>query len=420
MDLLRLILLQDYAARVTTLGVTLLGLAGGLVGTFLLLRKRALLGDALSHATFPGICLAFIVGDLISGDGKSLPLLLIGAAMAGLVGVGCMLAIRHLTKLKEDAALGIVLGCFFGLGVVLRDIVNSGDFGDAAGLMRFLEGSPAALLGRDAWLMAGVLAAIVTACLLLFKELRLLCFDAAYARTQGWSVVLLDILLMSLVTLVVIVGLQAVGLVLVIAMLVIPPAAARFWTRDLGRTCLISAGVGAVSGYGGAVLSAYAAGWPAGASIVLAAAVVFTASMIFGFDRGLVIRGVRRRHLSQRVAADNLLRGVYELSESTGGEGPVTLDRLFHLRSWTRRQLNWSIRQAVWQSLATTTPEGVRLTPEGHREAKRVVRNHRLWETYMIRHADVAANHVDRGADLIEHVLGDELVKQLENSLKRA
>lgn len=420
MELLRLILLQDYAARVTTLGVTLLGLAGGLVGTFMLLRKRALLGDALSHATFPGICLAFIIGDLFAGGGKSLPLLLIGAAIAGLIGVGCMLAIRHLTKLKEDAALGIVLGCFFGLGVVLRDIVNAGDFGDAAGLRRFLEGSPAALLGRDAWLMAGVLAAIVAASLLLFKELRLLCFDSAYAQSQGWSIVLLDVILMSLVTLVVIVGLQAVGLVLVIAMLVIPPAAARFWTHDLGRTCFISAAVGAVSGYGGAVLSAYAEGWPAGASIVLAAAMVFTASMIFGLDRGLVIRGVRRRHLSQKIAADNLLRGVYELSEWSGGKAKVSVEALLRIRSWSPRKLRSTIRSASRAGLLKDGYDDVLLTDEGRREAKRIVRNHRLWETYLIRHADVAANHVDHGADLIEHVLGDDLVKQLERSLEPA
>src|SRR5687768_3561024 len=235
-DLLRVLTLQDYGTRVTVIGVALLGLAGGVIGTFLLLRKRALLGDVLSHATYPGICLAFMLAFGVTGVGKNLPWLLAGAAASGLIGLGCMLAIRRFSRIKEDAALGLVLGLFFGAGVVLNDFLISGEYGEASGVSAFLEGNPAALLSRDAWLIAAILVLCLLACGLLYKELRLLCFDSDYAAAQGWPTLLLDIALMTLVTLVVISGLQAVGLILVIAVLVIPPAAARFWTQRLGVT----------------------------------------------------------------------------------------------------------------------------------------------------------------------------------------
>lgn len=418
-DFLRILTLQDYGTRVTVLGVMLLGLAGGVVGTFLLLRKRALLGDALAHATYPGTCIAFMLAATFAGRGKSMPWLLTGAAVAGLMGLACLLIIRRYSRVKEDAALAIVLSCFFGLGVMLKDFLQTGRFGDASGIRTFLEGDPAALLARDAVLIGGILLVALVICGLLFKEFRLLCFDAEYAATQGWPTLWLDVLLMTLVTLVVIAGLQAVGLILVIAMLVIPPAAARFWTQRLGAVVLLAGAIGAVAGVAGAMLSAFARDWPAGASIVMAAAIIFGLSLIFGSQRGGVVLINRRRRLSRQVADDNLLRSVYELSEQNGGAGPVMFETLCGHRSWSRRRLGRILRTARREGLVDLGMNSeVRLTDEGLHEARRVVRNHRLWEMYMITHADVAASHVDRGADMIEHVLGGDLVEQLEKQLR--
>lgn len=418
-DLLRILSLQDYGTRVTVLGVMLLGLAGGVVGTFLLLRKRALLGDALAHATYPGTCIAFMLAATFAGRGKSMPWLLTGAAIAGLAGLACLLIIRRYSRVKEDAALAIVLSCFFGLGVMLKDFLQTGRFGDASGIRTFLEGDPAALLTRDAYLIGAILLVALLICAMLFKEFRLLCFDAEYAASQGWPTLWLDVMLMTLVTLVVIAGLQAVGLILVIAMLVIPPAAARFWTQRLGRVILLSGAIGAVSGVAGAMLSAFARDWPAGASIVTAAAIIFCLSLIFGWERGGVVLISRRRRLRRQTADDNLLRSIYELSESAGGAGPVAFETLCAHRSWSRRRLRRILHQARREGLVGLGLNSeVRLTEEGLNEARRIVRNHRLWEMYMITHADVAANHVDRGADMIEHILGGDLVGELEKQLR--
>ncbi|HEY0008086.1 MAG TPA: iron chelate uptake ABC transporter family permease subunit [Tepidisphaeraceae bacterium] len=301
-DLVRTLSLQDYNTRVVVFGTAALGIACGVVGAFMLLRKRALMGDALSHATFPGLCLAYIVFQLAWGTGRSLPVLLGGAAISGIIGVGCVLAIRNLTRIKEDAAMGIVLSVFFGFGTVLRDLALRMNTGSAAGLDGFIYGRTASMVAGDAWAIGGIALLCTIVLIIAYKELRLLCFDAAYARGIGRSVVGLDVLLMSLVTIVTVVGLQAVGLILVIALLIIPPAAARFWTHRLGRMVVLSALIGAVSAVVGAVISAVLADVPSGAVIVLTAAAFFCVSVVIGSEQGLAVVAWRRAQMRKEHA----------------------------------------------------------------------------------------------------------------------
>lgn len=411
-----LLLLRDYNTRVVVLGATLLGLGAGVVGSFTLLRKRALLGDALSHATLPGIAIAFLAASSLGADGKSLPLLLAGAGTTGVLGVGAILAIRRYTRLKEDAALGIVLSVFFGAGTALLGVVQQTPTGHAAGLESFIYGKTAAMLASDAWLIAGASAACVALCSLLFKEMKLLCFDAGYAAARGYPVLWLDAALMAMVVVVTIIGLQAVGLVLMIALLVIPPAAARFWTDRLLAMTVLAGGFGAASSFAGAIASAAAPRLPSGAMIVLAAAAVFLVSALFGARRGLVIRWVRRRRFLRRIELEHLLRAIYEANES--GQ-PVTVDRLLPMRSWSAASLRARLRRAVEREwVQRGAGAEVRLTGRGLIEAQRLTRQHRLWELYLITHADVAPARVDRGADAIEHVLDPQTIDELERLLE--
>ena len=417
---------RGYNTWVVTLSVAVLGAGSGVVGSFLLLRKRSLMGDALSHATLPGIALAFMLAAAVGGDPKSLPVLLAGAVVTGVAGVAGVLLITRLTRLKEDAAMAIVLSVWFGVGVALLGLVSDVPGVSAAGLESFIYGRTASMLWVDAVLIACVSAAATLACLVLFKELTLLCFDGGFARTQGWPVTVLDAALLALVTAVTVVGLQAVGLILVLALLVIPPAAARFWTDDLRAMVLVAAAVGAVSGWVGAMASAARADLPAGAVIVLVAVAVFGVSMAVGRARGVVWRWFRRRELERSVRRQHLLRAMYEAGEgrvSPDGElPPVSLDQLQPMRSWSRRGLRRRLASARRAGLVLPRDESGRawrLTGPGRVEAARVVRNHRLWEAYLIEHAEVAPSHVDRGADLIEHVLAPELIARLEALLSR-
>jgi manganese/zinc/iron transport system permease protein len=424
----RVLLLEDYNTRVVLLGTTLLGFAAGAVGSFALLRRRALMGDALSHATLPGIGLAFVIVTLAGGDGKSLPLLLCGATISGAVGLGAILFVRNATRLKEDAALGIVLSVFFGAGVAVLGVAQQMKTGHAAGLEAFIYGKTASMGIVDAELIGAAATVAIVVCALLFKELKVLCFDETFAASRGYPVLLLDVALMGLVVAVTIIGLQAVGLILMISMLVIPACAARFWTEEMSTMTFVSSGIGAASALVGAGMSAVLPRLPSGAMIVVVAAVAFGLSMVAAPSRGLLARAIRRRRLENKVQRQHLLRAIYERLESRGESprpddrksGVVCLDELVPMRSWSRRQLVGELARAQSHGLLHFEPDGrVWLSAEGCRQAARNVHDHRLWELYLINYADVAASQVDRDADAIEHVLDAAMVAALESLMRR-
>jgi manganese/zinc/iron transport system permease protein len=420
--------LRNYNTWLVVVSTALLGVASGLVGSFLLLRKRSLMGDALSHATLPGIAVAFAVMVAAGGTGKSLPGLLAGATASGVLGVLVMLAVRNTTRLRDDVAMGLVLSVFFGAGVALLRMVQSMPQASAAGLEGFIYGKTASMVMGDFVLISGVALVATLASVALLKEFTLLCFDEAFASAQGWPTLALDVLLLGLVTAVTVVGLQSVGLILVIAFLITPPAAARFWTHRLSTMMLLSAAIGAASGWAGASASALFPRLPAGAVIVLAAAVLFLASMLVAPARGVLPRWLRHRRLRRKANRQHLLRAAYEILEAEarrrGPQEPVVnapfaRRELLAKRTWSPRELGRIVRaEAGMGHVGPAGPGRLRLTEEGFGEAARVTRNHRLWEVYLVTHADIAPSHVDRDADMVEHVLESDMVRKLEEALR--
>lgn len=426
-DLFRVALLLDYNTRLVVLTTAMLGLASGLIGSFLLLRKRSLMGDALSHATLPGIAIGFWVMVLLGGSGKLLVGLLIGASLSAAVGLVAVMAIIATTRLKEDAGMGIVLSVTFGLGVALLGLIQNMPQASAAGLEYFIYGKTASMVLQDFLLITAVCVATSVTCVLLYKEFMLVSFDADYGSTQGWPVQKLDLIMLGLAGAVTVVGLQAVGLILIIAFLITPAAAARFWTESLWKMLLLAGLIGAASGWVGASISALVSNMPAGAVIVLVAAGLFGLSMFFGTSRGVLVRYRRQRRLQHKIARQHLLRAVFELLEqeaSAAGDrravrnADVSFKALLGRRSWREGPLRQLIRRHIREEhVERFTGSSLRLTEEGFGEAARVTRNHRLWEMYLIEHADIAPSHVDRDADAVEHVLGPDLVRQLELAL---
>ena len=424
----RVLLLEDYNTRIVLASTTMLGLASGVVGSFALLRKRALLGDALAHATLPGIGAAFIAAVAAGGSGKSLPVLLVGAAASGLCGVAAIMFIRRFTRLKEDAALGVVLSVFFGAGVAVLGVAQKMEAGSAAGLEGFIYGKTASMTAADARLIAVAAAASVAVSALLFKEFKLLCFDDGFAAAAGWPVIALDAILMALIVGVTIVGLQSVGLILMISLLVTPAAAARFWVRRTAPLAVVAAAIGAASGLVGAACSAVLPRLPSGAIIVLTATAFFVVSMAFGVERGVVVRQLRRRRANLRILRQHLLRAVFEVLEARGLAAPadpasspeIAFEDLLPMRSWSPARLRRIAERAERDGLMLCDDQGsVRLTRKGFAEAARVTHEHRLWELYLITYADVAPSKVDRDADAIEHALEPELIEELESLLER-
>lgn len=424
-EILEVLFLQNYNTRLVVLSTLILGAASGIMGSFLLLRKRSLMGDALSHACLPGIGLAFLVLVAFGSGDKNLAALLVGAAFTGIIGVGLVLGIRLLTPIKDDAAMGIVLSVFFGFGVALLGMVQELPDASAAGLESFIYGKTASMVFQDFLLLSTVAILVLVCSFLLFKEFSLLCFDDAFAAAQGWPVLTLDLLMLALVAAVTVVGLQAVGLILIIAFLITPAAAARFWSEHLKTMVLLAALIGAVSGWLGASISALLPKMPAGAVIVLVAAGIFLVSMIFGTARGILKRTLNQRALRRKVGRQHLLRSIFEILEDQQDANGAALrnqdipfDQLVRHRSWTFSEIRKLLKSARREDhIEYYDGARVRLSESGFGEAARTTRNHRLWELYLIEHADVAPNHVDRDADAVEHVLSAGLVRKLESRL---
>ena len=344
-----------YNAALVTIGAALLGGAAGAAGTFMFLRKRALVSDALAHATLPGIAIAFMVMVAMGGDGRSLPGLLVGSAISAVVGlVAIDLMTRH-TRLAQDAAIGAVLSVFFGFGVVCLTAIQTMTAGRQAGLETFLLGSTAGMLYGDALLIAVSAALCVAGVFLLRRPMTIVAFDTAFAQTTGISVRAIDFAMTVLVLAVTVVGLKLVGLVLIVALLIIPPVAARFWTERSERLLWLSAAFGAASGYVGAAMSASAPSLPTGAIIVLTAFSIFAVSILLSPYRGVLAQVVTRRRYAVRV---HRRQGLLALAKQEPIYDRMTL--------------------AVLGREGLVRPDGV-MTEAGEREAVATARDEARW-----------------------------------------
>lgn len=302
--------LSDYTLRTVALGAGTIGVVSGVLGSFAVLRRQSLLGDAISHAALPGIAIAF----LVTGS-KSLPVLVLGAGVTGWIGALAALRLVGATRLKQDASLGLVLSVFFGFGLMLLTFIQRRPDATQAGLDKFLFGQAAALLQRDVTAMALAGAAAVALVVLLWKEFKLLTFDPEFAAALGFRIGAIDVALTTLLVVAIVIGLEAVGVVLMSAMVVAPAAAARQWTDHLGGMVVLAAVFGATAGVSGAIISARVTGLPTGPTVVLAAGVIVVISLLFAPARGLVVRWVRDRRSRRRFGARRVLGDLYALGE---------------------------------------------------------------------------------------------------------
>ncbi len=412
---LRFFTFADPSLRYALAGSLLLGMSCGLLGAFIVVRKMALVGDALSHAVLPGVALGFLWNMT-----KDPIAIFVGATIAGLLGTMVVGWITRTTRLKEDAALGLVLASFFAVGSCLMTMIQRLPTGNKSGIDKFLFGQAAALGARDVTLMAVTTVLTVLLVVLFYKEFLVMSFDAVFARTIGLPVRLLHEGFMLLLAFAVVVALQAVGVVLVSAMLITPAAAAYLLTDRMHRMVLLSALFGLLAGGTGAFLSFLGNNLPTGPFMVLGASTVFGLAFLFAPRHGVVPRWWRRRSRSHRISRENTLKAIYRALEDQdfNAEG-VTIEELAERRRETLEEVREQVSALAANGLATfDEPRGaVHVTPEGWRLACSVVRNHRLWELYLTNAANYQADHVHEDAERIEHILGEEMVRQIERRL---
>ena len=298
----------EYTPRTGAMGAATLGIVSGALGTYAVLRRQSLLGDAISHAALPGIALAFLL------TGSKAPLVLIlGAAVAGWVGTLFVMAIVNTTRLKGDSALGLVLSVFFGFGLVLLTFIQKTPNANQAGLDTFLFGQAAALLERDVVTMAALGGIALFVMMLFWKEFKLLSFDPDFGASLGFPMRALDLLLTTLIVIAIVLGLQTVGVVLMSAMVVAPAAAARQWTDRMGVMVLLSMLFGAVAGVSGALISSSIARLPTGPTIVLCVSAIVVISMALAPNRGLLWNWIRQQHNRRQLRDELVLSDLYML-----------------------------------------------------------------------------------------------------------
>ncbi len=304
-------ILASYTLQIVAMGAAILGVVSGVLGCFAVLRRQSLIGDTLSHAALPGICLGFL-----ATGARELGPILAGALLTGALAALLVLALTRLSRIKTDAALGIALSLFFGLGIVLLTHIQRQSGAAQAGLESFLYGQAAAMLAEDLPVMAGISAVALGLVAVLWKEFKLVAFDPIFARSLGLPVTVIEALLTVMIALAVVVGLQMVGVVLMTAMVIAPAAAARQWVRRLEHMVLLAGLFGAVSGVAGAVISTLGRGLATGPLIVLSASAIFLVSLLFAPGRGVAWARMRRRREGRELRGREVLATMRRLGRA--------------------------------------------------------------------------------------------------------
>jgi manganese/zinc/iron transport system permease protein len=382
-----------YNATLVAIGATLLGVSAGITGTFLFLRKRALVSDAVSHATLPGVCLAFLLMASFGGDGRNLLGLLIGSAVSSAIGLWCLNWLTRNTRLAEDAAIGAVLSVFFGFGIVLLTVIQTLGIGRQAGLEGFLLGSTAGMLWSDAMVIAAGGGLTLILILLLRRPMTLVAFDPEYAAARGVPVHLTDMAIMGLVMAVTVVGLKIVGLILIVALLIIPAVTARFWTERSEHVVLLAGLAGGVAAYLGAAISASAPNLPTGPIIVLVSFALFLVSLLLAPGRGVLAAVLRHRRFQRRV---HLRQGLLALAQGQPIYEKLTL-RLLRRAGLVRA-------------------DGV-ATDQGKARAAKALRDERRWEIVRGDQTHEAAAALYDGLRDIETVLTRDQIAEVDRMI---
>jgi manganese/zinc/iron transport system permease protein len=305
------LLANDYTLRVVSLGSALLGLVSGIVGSFAVLKKQGLLGDAVSHAALPGIGIMFLLLQT-----KSVEMFMLGALVSGLVATAIINAIVKYSRIKIDSAMALILSVFFGFGLVLLTYIQRIPNANQAGLDKFIFGQASTLLRRDIDLIFVVGSVLIALIIMFWKEFKIVTFDPDFAQSIGISSRKISYLLSSMIVISIIIGLQMVGVILMSALLVAPGVAARQWTNKLSTMAVLAGGFGSLSGLLGTLISSSMKKMPTGPSIVLVISFIVLISIIFSPNRGILWRYIRQFKNQLDINEDQVLFDLYDLARN--------------------------------------------------------------------------------------------------------
>ena len=401
---------QDPSIAWVVLGITLLGIGSAYVGTFSFLDKKALLGDAISHAVLPGICLGF----MLAGE-KNPVYIVTGAFLSGALATFLSSWLKQNTKLSEDTIIATILSVFFGFGIVLLTALQKSGNPEIAGLNSFIFGNAIGISESDLLLYGGLSLLIILVLTLMLKEFRLMVFDPEYGKAIGFPMKAISFLFNVLMILAVVIGIQAIGVVLMAALLITPGAAARFWTDRLNPLLILAAFFSVLSGILGTYVSFVLPQMPTGPWVVVFLSLFALISFLVSPKSGMLFRYVARRKYLRKTHRDHLMKALYKAQEE--GKAGLSIEEIYQLYPYQKSEIDQSINQLIKANFIAKNQLFIRLTQTGTSDAMRIVRLHRLWELYLNESMNIAPDHVHESAEQLEHLITPELEALLEKRL---
>ncbi|MFT5724382.1 MAG: manganese/zinc/iron transport system permease protein [Bacteroidia bacterium] len=396
--------------KVVFWGSLILCSISGLVGTFTLLRKRSLIGDVISHSVLPGIALAFIIGQQ-----KNPLYLIIGATITGWLSTYLVDYITKHSKIKNDTAIALILSVFFGVGVLLLTHIQHSGNASQSGLDQFIFGRASAMNMSDVWLFTIVGSIITILIIVFFRGLSLLSFDESYSQSIGFPNDLLKLVLSITTVVTVAMGVQAVGVVLMSALLITPAACAKFWTNKIIPLAVLSVIISGASGVIGSAISYTYNGMPTGPWIVVVVSLFAFLSAFIGNKNGLAKKYIQRAKNNTKILRENTIKLFF--NPLTQGPTQYQFDEIFQKSKMEKATLRKGLKLLKSDDLIEVANGNYTTTTQGVEEARTIVRKHRLWELYISRFMHLQPDHVHDDAEGIEHVITPEIEKELEKEL---
>jgi len=396
---------DDPSVNTVLLGVCLLSINCSLTGTFVYLKKNAILGDVISHAILPGICIAF----LLHGQ-KNMAVLLSGAFITGFIAAWLNNYIPRISVIKADTASALILSVFFGTGTIILTIIQKTGNAAQSGVDSFIMGKAAGITQGDISFLAIVLLITLSLIIMFKRGLIMYCFDEEFGTSAGFPAKFYRFLVSFLTVLSVTAGIQAAGVLLVAGLMIIPVVAANFWSRRINVILILACLFGLVSATGGSLISYTGTGIPTGPWIIIVNAFFAFLSILFGAKGGVLGRLLNEVKLYLKSREENYLKYLYKLREDKG-ENIIVKVSIRNLRE-TGSLL------CFFSGYITLNQGEIKFTPQGFDLAKRVVRRHRLWETYLSEIMHLQPDHLHDNAELMEHFITDEIEEELQKLLK--
>jgi len=410
-QLLKYLTLADPNVRYVAVAILLLGGVSGAVGTFNFLRKKTLVGETVAHSMLPGVLIAFIL------SGVKNPLVLItGAAISGWLSIWVVDYITRHSKIKGDSALAIVLSSFFGLGIVMLTVIQRTSGKEQSGLDHYIFGNAAAMTPEDSLVFGSISLIVLAIVFWHYFSLKAVVFNQDFAQSIGINTRWTEAIISFITILSISVGIKAVGIVMMSALLIIPPTAARFWTDSLSKMLVVSGIFGAVSGWLGAFVSYSYSSMPTGPWTIVIISIIAFVSMMFAPKKGVVFQRWSKLLVKRRMNEENLLKTAVQLE--VRGQGKlfnrlsISSRQFFDQRLWNR-----TIKRLKRKGLIKRVHTGFTLSTEGRAIGAEIDRRHKIWEIYLQRRMQMSVHLVHDEADTMEHFLTpdieDEILKEL-------